>query len=310
MLLDAEQLTTYQRCKRRYALEREYQVNRWRPKALYEKLLRDAIFRISNGWSAKDAANEAATQFLEFAARPGLDTLHDPYTLARDFCSILSTSIEAISRLVLLTVKPGPTIKIGDHQWKTSAFIDELGVLHQWYAVERWDEDTKWQKLHSWEVFGDCAANASGMSLHIIEIGRSSKGHQHTPWARTFGHPAILGRHQFQHRDGSKLEGNWKPKWFQDSAKNEAKDWVDLMEGDGVSLVHHLDIREPDPAHVKIFRQDMDVEGHWLGQETPWEITTMHRPACDLPPCPWQPVCYAPPGLVNIEGLGLYSRRK
>ena len=219
MLLNHQLLTTFQRCKRRYALERDWKVDRWRPRQLFEKLWREAVYRMSNGEAPNQAAQEACTLFLEQAARPGLDILTDPYTIARDYCSIFCTSLEAISRAGLLSYELGPEVPIGDHAWQTSAFVDESGLLHAWFAVERWDRDTMAQKLHSWEVFGDCAANQVGMTLHVIEIGRMAGGHQHTPWARIYAHPAIHGHHRFQQTDGTKLEGAWKPKWYQDATR-------------------------------------------------------------------------------------------
>ena len=321
MLLSAELLTTFQRCKRRYALEREWKVNRWRPRDLYQALLREAVFAISNGADATATANEACTRFLETAAKPGLDILTDPYTIARDWCAILQTSLEAISRLVLLTLERGPLVLIGDHKWQTTAFRDESGVLHSWFAVERWDEDTQYQKLHSWEVFGDCAANNVGMQLHVVEVGRATKGHQHTPWARIFAHPVLPGHHRFQKLEGGKLEGSWKPKWYQDSDKNTASEWVDLMERDQLELVRHVAVREPAGGHVERFQRDAvrlagrmermaemcsPVTGRLVAD---WEDEIMERPQCDIPPCPWQDVCYSPSGVTNIEVFGLYSRR-
>jgi hypothetical protein len=212
-------------------------------------------------------------------------------------------------------------VTIGDHGWQTSAFVDESGLLHAWFAVERWDRDTMAQKLHSWEVFGDCAANQVGMTLHVIEIGRMAGGHQHTPWARIYAHPAIHGHHRFQQTDGTKLEGAWKPKWYQDSDKNNASDWVDMMEADNVVGVRTVDVKELGKEHVERFHYDAtrlaarmqrmsEVVSPITGRlEGDWEDEIMERPQCDIPPCPWQDLCYCPSGVTNIELSGLYSRR-
>ena len=321
MLLNHQLLTTFQRCKRRYALERDWKVDRWRPRQLFEKLWREAVYRMSNGEAPNQAAQEACTLFLEQAARPGLDILTDPYTIARDYCSIFCTSLEAISRAGLLSYELPLPVTIGDHGWQTSAFVDESGLLHAWFAVERWDRDTMAQKLHSWEVFGDCAANQVGMTLHVIEIGRMAGGHQHTPWARIYAHPAIHGHHRFQQVDGTKLEGAWKPKWYQDSDKNNASDWVDMMEADNVVGVRTVDVKELGKEHVERFHYDAtrlaarmqrmsEVVSPITGRlEGDWEDEIMERPQCDIPPCPWQDLCYCPSGVTNIELSGLYSRR-
>ncbi len=310
MILSAPLLSTYQHCPRKYALERDYKVLRWRPKALLETLLRQAILQISNGDNHKAIANEACARFLETAARPGLDVQGDPYTLARDFCAILQTVLESVSRLVLLTVQPGPLLAIGDHQWQVSAFRDESGVLHRWTTVDRWTEDAQYREVHGLGVAGDCMAARSGMTLHVIEIGQSRRGHQHTPWARAFRHPAILGKFRFRKVDGSPLEGDWKSAWFQDSDKNDAKVWVDLLEADRVQLIHHVEIKDPHRQHVEQFDREIAVEAARMQAVAGWQQETMRRGSCDLPyVCPHQVACYAPPGPVSVDSLGYAQLR-
>lgn len=311
MLLWHKPVTSIQRCKRRYALENEWKVRRWHVKDLFHKVWREAIIGISNGADAAQAADEACTKFLEACADPGIDTLADPYILARDFCAILSTSLEAVSRMVLLSMKLPDKCAVGEHIWQPMAMADESGNLHLWIAVERWDIDTKFRVLHSWEVFGDCCAARSGMSLHVIEIGRQSKGHQHTPWARVFAHPSLHNIHKFQKQDGGRLEQSWKTKWYQDSDRNNAKDWVDMMLTDNVAMFHHLEVKEPSEETFRQFRIDMAYESGKMMEalRNTYLNYPMERPQCDLPPCPFQEVCYAP-GLVNIEAIGLYERRK
>ena len=306
--LSAPILNAAQRCPRLYALERDYRVPKWRPKALLESCLRDAILSMSSGGSVKAASAEATARYLETAARPGLDTPGDPYTLARDHCAAIETILEAVSRQVLLTIKPGGIIKIPSNGWQLSAFIDEIGILHRWCTVDKWDDDAMYRELHSWAVFGDCAAAQIGMWLHVVEIGQMRRGHQNTPWCRAYRHPAIAGHFRFRKVDGSPLESSWKPVWYQDSDKNDAKTWVDLMESDGVHLIHHLEIREPLPEHVEQFRNEVERESKRIEAIGDWRAEPMYRPACDLPyPCPFSDVCYTP-GLVGPESIGFVKR--
>ena len=306
MILSAPLLTTFQRCDRRLALEASYKVQRIRPKELFDRLLREAVFAISNGAKVQDVAENAVTTFLETAARPGLDILSNPYVLSQDFCGILRTVLEAASREVLLSLKRGGTIAIGEHSWEIQAFRDESGILHRWTSVDKWDYDSQLRELHSWHVVGDCFAAGQGMWLHVVEIGRHSKGHQLSPWCRCFKHPAIAKHFRFRHVDGSPLEGGWKPVFYQDSDEQDPKTWVDLLERDGVKALHHVQIRDPHPQHVQQFRKDLPKLADNISEicKQSWQDIPMRRTACDIPPCPWQPVCYAPPGPVNIEGLG------
>ena len=298
MILSAESLSRFQSCPRRYALEREYRAPKWRPKALLDTILRQAILALSNGGDVKAITDEATAQYLEAAARPGIDSLTDPYTLARDHCAILTTAIEAISRMVLLHVNPGGIIG----NWQLSAFVDDAGLLHRWVTVDKWDEDSKFREWHSWGTYGDCCAAEVGMSLHVIEIGQQRRGHQQTPWARAYKHP-VINRVRFQKVEGGALQGDWKPVWFQDSSKNDAKSWVDLMQSDNVNLIHHLEIREPKPEHIEQFHREIASESAAMEHVADWRTETMRRVSCDLPyPCPWQPACYG--ATADIGSLG------
>lgn len=305
MLLSAPLLTTLQRCERRLSLESTHRVVRIRPKEMFDQLLREAIFAISNGAEVAATAESCCTRFLEAAADPGFEILSDPYTLAMDYAAIFRTVLEAASREVLLVLQRAGVIAIGAHEWEVQAFRDDSGILHRWTSVDRWDDDAKYRELHSWHVFGDCAATGQGMWLHVVEIGRQSNGHQLTPWCRCYKHPAIAKHFRFRHVDGGALQGSWKPVFYQDSRENDPKTWVDLMERDNVRTLHHLQIRDPHVEHVKEFRADLPrLAARISGVGTDWASIPRERTACDIPPCPWQPVCYAPPGPVNIEGVG------
>ena len=298
----AAALTKLQRCPRRYKLETEYRVLRERPKTVFDRLLRAAIFNISNGADPEREAEEASTALLEQAARPGLDISTDPYTLCRDLCAIFHNVCEAVSRLTLLTLGTPPTIE----GWTVSHPVDESGLLHRWITCEKWDIDAQYREYHGWPVFGDCAALATGMWLHVIEIGRQSKGHQHTAWCRAYKHPAIYNHYRFRSVDGTPLQGDWKPVWFQDSKYNNSKDWVDLMEADKLDLIHHVLVKEPGPEHIAMFHRELSTESARAAALGPWQEIPMHRPACDLPPCPWQDVCYG--NTRDVEAAGGYVR--
>lgn len=308
MTLSAPLLTTFQSCPRRYALEGEYRAARWRPKQLYENLLRAAVLSISGGAPVTEASEVAATHFLEQAAKPGLETLRDPYVIAHDFTAILQTTLQAISRSLPGKLKPGPLVHVSDHHWQCSAFLDDSGTLHRYSAVESLDDDSLSRELHGWHVFGDVAATQTPMVSHLIEIGRQSRGHQHTAWCRAYKHPVILGHCRFRHTDGSKLEGNWKPVWFQDSDRNNAKDWVDLMEKDGLTLIRNVSVRVPNAEHIENFRRDVATEAVRMAMTGPWRDTPLTRAACDLPyTCPWQAACYSS-RTADVEALGGYVK--
>ena len=309
--MNAQQLYTLQRCARQYALEREWKVLRRRPREVLETLMRQAVIAITNGQDVAKVSDEACTRLLETAARPGLDISTDPYTIARDYCAIIQNSLEALSRLTLLSVKPAGIRTVNAIDWQLSCLVDESGLLHRWICVPKWEEDTRFREIHSWAVFGDCCAAQVGMTLHVIEIGEQRKGHQHTPWAKAYRHPVIPNKFRFRKVDGSRLERSWTPVWYQNSDKNDPKTWVDLMEHDGLELIHHLAIKEPAKEHVEQFaRELLDEAERGADNYRAWNSIPMYRPACDLPyVCPWQLICFAPPGPVDIGQIGAYIPR-
>jgi len=305
MILSAADLDSFQKCPRRWKIQQSEE-SRWNPKALFDATFRQAVFALSNGGDKAKVTSNAITTFLEKCAKPGLDTSHDPYTLAHDWVAVLQTSIEAISRTVLLTLKPGITVPLSaktelngttrnyaELAWRCSSFEDDSGMLHRWASVSKIDADSITRELHSWAVFGDCSAVGAPMTLHLIEVGQQRNGHQHTHWCRSWRHPAIAGRFAFQQKDGTALKGEWKPVWFQDS-KNEPRVWVDLMQRDNVNLIRHLQVKQPtNEQAATLFREQVILEAERMRSAPEWQQIPMTRTACDFPQvCAWQALCY------------------
>lgn len=287
--MTAPRLTVLQRCPRRYKIEESGLSYRWKPTALLSSMLRAAIFKLSSGTEKTEVAREFSTQILERAANPGIETQHDPYTLARDLTAILANVIEWVSRSPLLVLRPGPAMSLqSGATWECTAFQDDSGVLHRWATVDKLDADSLTRELHSWHVFGDCAAAQVPMRLHLIEIGSQRSGRQHTPWCKAYAHPHVMGRFAFQQKDGKPLQGNWKPVWFQDSGRNEPATWVDLMARDQVSLIRTVDVKQPTVKQCEEFRRQVISEGLRAGELPGWEDIPLFRPACDIPVCPHQ----------------------
>jgi len=293
MILSAADLDAFQKCPRRWKIQQSEDA-RWNPKALFDSTFRRAILALSNGEDKAKVASNAVATFLEKCVTPGLETLHDPYTLAHDWTSVLQTAIEAVSRATLLCLKPGITVPLSSEiSWRVSAFEDESGMLHRWASVAKIDNDSIARELHSWSVFGDCSAVGAPMMIHLIEVGQQRSGHQHTPWCRSWRHPAIAGRFAFQNKDGSPLKGDWKPVWFQDSKNNPAT-WVDLMQRDNVSLIRHLPVRQPTSEQAAVlFRAQVLEQAKLMAAAGEWQTVPMTRSACDFPTvCAWQFKCY------------------
>lgn len=294
MILSAASLTTGQRCPRRFIFESDGSrgIPRWHPRDLFGASLRQAVYELSNGQPADKVGMRAGIRYREAAREPGIDSAQ-PWVVAGDYTAALSTVTEAVSRLTLLTLKPGPLVTLSSSEWQVTAFQDESGELHRWSVVERLDETSIWRELHSWYVYGDMAALDAPMTVHFVELGSFRDGRLRSPWCRAFAHPAIANHYRFQTKSGSSLQGKWSSLWFSE-AKNDPKVWVDLMEKDNLNLIHHKQIKPLSVEAVEKFTREVAFEANRLGSLPSVNDLPIYRPACDSPvACPWQEKCYS-----------------
>ena len=328
-IIDASQLSTYQLCRRRWLLERDWRWMKWHPKSLFDHCLRTAIFHLSSGSSLDQILASATEQYLSAAANPGLDLLPgaDPYQIAGDWCATMTTVLTAISRLTLLSVQrllPVEMQQVSNHtsqlSWLPLSFADESGTLHRWITVDAWDADAQARAVHDWRTVGDMAMLDAPMTLHVVEVGSLRNGRRHSPWCRAYKHPVIAGRMRFQRPDGKggwrSLRGDqWEQVFLSDLHAYSPDQWVDLMEKDGIisnSLLRHLAMRSLSEESTALVRRQILQEAqamHKLSQQSPdWSDVPMARGACDgWRPCPHQLLCYQPAeSAVGPEESGLY----
>ena len=332
--LDASQLTTFQRCRRRWLLERSWEVVRWRPRSLLAACLREGVRRLSELPAEADPSQVAATcrtRFLSVAANPGLDLPEnaDPYQIASDLCAVLSTTLTALQRALpttLTTLKLEPPVELSSQlAWLPLAFSDPSGMLHRYTLVDSWDSDAIAREVHGWKVIGDMAATGAAMTLHVIVIGQRRGGRQHSPWCRAWQHPAIAGLRRFQRPDGKgghrPLAGaEWRAVWLSDLPSVSAAEWLSQMDADGVTpmvLQDHLIAPLSETIRTETLRQ-ICLEAEQMAAlvaAPPSELgamsVPMSRPACDgWTPCPFQAACYRDRPAEGIGDLGLYRPRR
>jgi len=321
-ILDAVSIDLWQRCRRQALLSADWKPRKWRPKALFAAVLRQAIFTVSNGGDAAAAIQDGTTRFLQEGASPGLEIPHgsNPYQLAREWVTMLSTVVRAAAKLVLLMVKHAPPVMLSPTlTWQPLSWVDDAGQLHRWIVVDHWNEDARYRELHSWRTIGDIVMAEAPMMLHVVEIGGVRDGRLHCSWTRAWTKPAIInGKTHFRSPKGEVLRG-WDPFYLADHRNDDHDAWVDQMmrEGEVGRLMKHVTVNVPSQAVVDDTRLQMVFEGDALRMATltrlhdSWRMLPMARGACDtFVPCPYQSVCYADPAkLVKIEDLGLYLRK-
>lgn len=306
-------ISLFQRCKRPYVISQTHTFNKWYPPTLLGMCLRHAIFEMSSGVAVEQATQSAINYFIAQVRSPGLDiTGVNTYEYAMDYCSIIRNLLEYLSRVPLLKLHHVKPLQLSNNvQWSFLSHTDETGVLHRWDFVDYVPEDVV-PELHSWEVFGDVAANDSPMVLHMVSIGRRKGSHQDSPWARIFGHPRLGKIYRFKKKSGDP-EGEWKPVYFAGNSDNKSKDWVDSMVKENVivGLIKHVSVKQVSAKHIDIFRHDVLEEAKAMGRVDgvdPRSIP-LSRYACDKPfTCPHQFYCYNVD--LTLDSAGIYTERK
>jgi hypothetical protein len=311
-MIDARTLTTLQSCPRRFLLESDYEVLRWRPKALLDACLRKGIVAISNGDAVVEVAESAKAAFLQVAANPGLDVAYgaNPYVIARDYCAMIDTILRAASAWGLPKLGDAPATRF----WEPLAFAGADGQLHRIITVDRWADDNLSREAHSWYVTGDIAATRREMILHVVEIGQVRNGRRASAWARAWQHPTMSRlKLRFVHRDGTTFKG-WKAVYLADHRDLDPDEWVARMDSEGATtaLTRHLRIGVPDDAVIADTLRQMMLESSRADvllserRSRPWRALPMSRGACDIigHPCPWQSACYQ--SVTDVASLGLY----
>jgi hypothetical protein len=311
VILSGLAVSDHQACARRTALNADWRVLRWRPKALFDACLRRAIVHLGNGFKPEDVAADAVATYMQAAANPGLDVQgQDTYVLAKDWCVMLEILVRFLSTTTIMQVHEIPEIPLGSYKWQPMSQADESGVLHRWITTARWDEDDLARELHSWYSFGDIVMTGQVMKLHVIEIGQTRNGRQVGPWATGWKAP-IDGFHlRFRRIDGKSFNG-WT-KLHLAALPADYDGWVEKMRTEGMaSLMHHLEIKCPDPATLADSQRQLEEVADQIKAATrlPWQALPMSRGACDgLIPCPWQHACYGT--TKDLTQLGLYQPRK
>ncbi len=313
MHIQGRDLTRWQGCRRRYAIESKYQYLPWNPRHLFAHVIRPAIFDLSNGDDPEQLSNEAVRLFMSYARKPGLDTPPgtDTYRLAMDFCATIRTLIQYLSRETLLTLhrpKPQP---IGAHTWHFDTWMSDDGILHRWVFTDSISTDNLYHNSRSWTMTGDMMLRESPATLHMVAIGRILNSRLQSSWCRAYANPTIYGNYKFQKRAGGQLTNNWKPTWYADNHSSDPKTWVDAMVADEIipKVLQRFNLPAPRETHVAVFRRGVEYEVKQI--ETADLVDPFSLPmtpkSCDH--CPHQVVCYSPkPDRFTLEKSGAYEK--
>ncbi len=333
MIFSPLDVISFQACKRRPFLYRNWAVNRRRPKQILDACLREGVIALSTGSSVALVRDEARARLMSEAAQPGMDLPEgvDPYVVASDLAALLDTCLTAISQLTLLSLHSLPPISLEGHAYAPLSVADDSGSLHRWLTVDVWDDDALTRELHSWVTAGDMAVCDAPMTLHVVVIGQRRNGRQQSPWCRAHEQP-IIRRLRFlrknHHHDGKGSERrpaippDWKTVWYSDMPSPDPEAWVAAMHRDEITprLLLHPSIAEftdavriQTIAQLSVIADEMERTSESLQSDTspePAMSLPMSRSACDgMVPCPYRWACYRPEPAEGIGEIGVYHPR-
>jgi len=311
--IDAAILTDKQSCLRKVNLSQSWRLSRFRPKTLFDMLLRRGILQLSASKPIEQVASEARAAFLEKAAEPGLDLIgRDPYQAAKGWISLLEAVLYGLARTQIPVLHdPLPAKLTGSTDWKFLSWADDSGQLHRWVTVDQLEQNTIFKEMHSWRTFGDLVMARTPMVLHFIVIGQQKElGKFSSAWCRTWQFPNFKNRYWLWNKPE---QSGWKAVYRIDTDWT-AEEWIDkAWEQKAIApLLEDILVEEP-PEHVRLDTLRQIAEEAVATKQTlaeDWRQLPMSRGACDLfLPCAYQNVCFCK-DFVDIESLGLYSRRK
>jgi len=303
MLLDAPSMTIAQLCPRRFLLEQLYMQKRRHPRRVLNGLLKRMVLELGSGKDPEKVGDSLATEFLEAAARPGLDISGSVYEIAQDFAWYIRNLAELLSRGKIMTMRPVPLIRVGDGiSWRCTALEDQTGVLHHYHAVERIDADTLAREGHSW-VWADSAFRGVPLTMHLIETGPIRNGHLYSVLTRCWRHPSVE-KYYVKLKDGATPGGSYDLVWQQDKP-HMRKGWIDMVERDGALPMKTWSFRQPSAEQYKEAAEEVERIVRWLESLPAWYRVPKYRPACDNPVCPWQSCCY--PQAIDPEQMGFVA---
>ena len=306
MILEPRIFDTFDRCPRRYALERTHEPCSISGLGLMYAGVEGGVVAPDPGEGAKDAVR-AVTAVKDVDAGPlaAISAVRHVGLMAEVIALALRRKLGPMSRL--------QDVEFGKHQWHSSLFETRSAILHRFVLVSHIDDDVLRGFAHSWGTVGELAALGRDVTLTFIAIGAQRGGRRHGAWSKCFQHPVQKTMLRFGRRKGSNgFTSGWVDVW-REMTDIAADRWLDQMQADDVigDLIQSRTVPyRKDDARIAQAKTDMFTILPQIEKASPDD--PMRRHSCDdvvKGPCPWSPMCWSPTE-VEVEDLGhLFARR-
>ena len=227
MILSSRLFDTFDRCPRRYALERTHEPRSISGLGLMYAGVEGGVVAPDPGEGAKDAVR-AVTAVKDVDAGPlaAISAVRHVGLMAEVIALALRRKLGPMSGL--------QDVEFGKHQWHSGLFETRSAILHRFVLVSHIDDDVLRGFAHSWGTVGELAALGRDVTLTFIAIGAQRGGRRHSHWARAFQHPVQKTMLRFGRRKGSNgFTDGWKDIW-REQTDITAPRWLDQMQADDV----------------------------------------------------------------------------
>ncbi len=306
MILTSRLFDTFDRCPRRYALERTHEPRSISGLGLMYAGVEGGVVAPDPGEGAKDAVR-AVTAVKDVDAGPlaAISAVRHVGLMAEVIALALRRKLGPMARL--------DPVPMGKHQWHSGLFETRSAILHRFVLVSHIDDDVLRGFAHSWGTVGELAALGRDVTLTFIAIGAQRGGRRHGAWSKCFQHPVQKTMLRFGRRKGSNgFTDGWKDIWREQTDIAAAR-WLDQMQADDVltDLIQSRTVPyRKDDARIAQAKSDMFTI--LPAMESASVDSPMRRSSCDDPikgACVWQALCWSP-SEVEVEDLGhLYRER-
>ena len=306
MILSAARYDVFNRCPRRYALERTHEPRSISGLGLMYAGVEGGVVAPDPGEGAKDAVR-AVTAVKDVDAGPlaAISAVRHVGLMAEVIALALRRKLGPMARL--------DPVPMGKHQWHSGLFETRSAILHRFVLVSHIDDDVLRGFAHSWGTVGELAALGRDVTLTFIAIGAQRGGRRHGAWSKCFQHPVQKTMLRFGRRKGSNgFTDGWKDIWREQTDIAAAR-WLNQMQADDVlgDLIQSRTIPyRKDDARIAQAKSDMFTI--LPAMESASVDSPMRRSSCDDPikgACPWQPLCWSPIEVEVEDLVHLFARR-
>lgn len=305
MILSSQLLDTYDRCPRRYAFEREYELRSISPLGLLYAGVEASMTSGDPEQAARDAVLERAAYMDIIAGEiSSLSVVNHVKAMAEVIALVLRSRLGQGTRPEDVTVD--------EHTWKSNLFLLRTG-LHRIVLCSHMDDDTLRAYAHSWGTIGEMAALKTSLTLTAIVIGAQRGGRRHSPWAKGLLHPVQKSLRFAPRKRDTGFTENWKTCW-REQTDISSKTWLERMKTDDVlkDLIVSRKVQyRGDDERMAQARKDIMVLAE--GQVRARTSDPMRRSSCDelgRGSCPFQAVCYSPTAMSPVDFPLLYRIRE